>query len=106
MVEISIKYPLSEEAARELREPVLAIAMDSLKSVHEIDDGYSLNFGRDSSVIKALTQMMEIERVVNPFLRMALVSESSQGPIKLDLSGPSGTRQFLFTEFGLKRWLD
>lgn len=105
MVEISIKYPLSRETALELREQVMAVVLDSLKSVHTHDEGFSLNFGRESTIIKALSQMIEIERVVNPFLRMTLIVESNQGPIKLELSGPAGTREFLITEFGLKRWL-
>ncbi len=105
MVEISINYPLTSEVARELREPVLSVVLDSIKSVIETAEGFVLNFGRESKVIKPVSQMVEIERVVNPFLRMALVVESNQGPIKLELSGPSGTKDFLTSEFGLKRWL-
>ena len=105
MVEISIKYPLSQETAQELREPVLAVVLDSIKSVIENDDGFVLNFGRESSVIRPVSQMIEIERVINPFLRLALVVESNQGPVKLEVTGPTGTKDFLNTEFGLKRWL-
>ena len=105
MVEISIKYPLSQETAQELREPVLAVVLDSIKSVIENEDGFVLNFGRESSVIRSVSQMIEIERVINPFLRLALVVESNQGPIKLEVTGPTGTKDFLNTEFGLKRWL-
>ncbi len=105
MVEISIKYPLNRETALELREQIMVVVLDSLKSVQIHDEGFSLNFGREGSIIKALSQLVEIERVVNPFLRMALIVESSEGPIKLELSGPAGTRDFLVTEFGLKRWL-
>lgn len=105
MVEIIIKYPLTLEVAKELREPVLAVILDAIKSVAAGDDGFTLNFGRESRVIKAVSQLIEIERVVNPFLRMSLVVESNQGPIKLELTGPTGTKDFLVKEFGLKRWL-
>ncbi|HVK99858.1 MAG TPA: hypothetical protein VM553_08600 [Dongiaceae bacterium] len=105
MVEISIKYPLSRESALELREPVLAMVLDSLKSVQANEEGFTLNFGRESQIIKPIAQMIEIERVVNSFLRLQLIVESNQGPIKLELSGPAGTRDFLVTDFGLKRWL-
>lgn len=105
MIEITIKYPLTPEAARELREPVLAVVLDSIKSVTESEDGFTLNFGRESSIIKSVSQMIEIERVTNSFLRMALVVESNQGPIKLELHGPTGTKDFLIKEFGLRRWL-
>ena len=79
--------------------------LDSIKSVIESEDGFVLNFGRESQIIRSVSQMIEIERVVNPFLRTALVVESNQGPIKLELFGPSGTKDFLISEFGLKRWL-
>ena len=105
MVEITIKYPLTPEAARELREPVLAVILDAIKSVIEGEDGFTLNFGRESRIIKSVSQMIEIERAVNPFLRMTLVVESNQGPVKLELTGPTGTKDFLISEFGLKRWL-
>ena len=105
MIEISIKYPLSQETAQELREPVLAVVLDSIKSVIEGGDGFVLNFGRESSVIRSVCQMIEIERVMNPFLRLALIVESNQGPIKLEVTGPTGTKDFLKSEFGLKRWL-
>lgn len=105
MVEIKIPYPLTPEAAKALHDTVQTVILDAIKSVSETDDGFVLNFGRDGSVIHALCQLIEIERVVNPFLRMALSVESSQGPIKLDFSGPVGTKDFLVGEFGLKRWL-
>ena len=105
MVEISIQYPLTPEIARELREPALSVVLDSIKSVIESGEGFVLNFGRESKAIRPVSQLVEIERVVNPFLRLALVVESNQGPIKLELSGPTGTKDFLTTEFGLKRWL-
>jgi hypothetical protein len=103
--DIIIQYPLSQETAQELREPVLGVVLDSIKSVTETHDGFVLNFGRESSIIKPVSHMIEIERVLNPFLRMALIVESSQGPIKLELNGPSGTKDFLTKEFGLRRWL-
>ena len=81
MVEISINYPLTPETARELREPVLGVILDSIKSVIEMEDGFVLNFGRESKIIKSVSQMVEIERAVNPFLRLALIVESNQGPI-------------------------
>lgn len=105
MVEITINYPLTPDAAQELREPILGVVLDSIKSVMENEDGFTLNFGRESRIIRSVSQMIEIERVTNPFLRMALVVESNQGPIKLDLSGPTGTKDFLISAFGLKRWL-
>lgn len=105
MIDISITYPLSKEAAETFREPLLSIVLDMIKAVSETEEGYLLMFGRAPDVIQPLSQLIQVERVMNPFMRMALVIESNDGPIKLDLSGPTGTKDFLYSDFALKRWL-
>ncbi len=105
MVEFAITYPFSKQAATDIREPLVAVVMDLIKSVQESEDGYSLNFGREPQSINPLCQLIQVERIINPFMRMVLTVESNDGPIKLDLSGPTGTKDFLYSEFGLKRWI-
>lgn len=105
MVENSITYPFTKEAAEEMRETLLSVVLDLIKSVQETDDGYVLVFGRVPQAVQPLAQLMQVERVMNPFMRMSLVVESNEGPVKLELSGPSGTKEFLYSEFGLKRWI-
>lgn len=105
MVENSITYPFTKEAAEEMRETLLSVVLDLIKSVQETDDGYVLVFGRVPQAVQPLAQLMQVERVMNPFMRMSLVVESNEGPVKLELSGPSGTKEFLSSEFGLKRWI-
>ncbi len=106
MVQFSISYPFTKEAAESMREPLLAVVLDSIRSVQELDDGYMLNFGREPKVISQVAQLLQVERVINPFIRMSLVMESNDGPVKLELSGPAGTKDFLFSDFGLKRWIN
>ena len=103
--EFSIAYPFSKEAAAEIREPLLSLVLDWIQSVQETEDGYLLNFVREPEVVTQLAQLMQVERLCNPFMRMALVMESNDGPVKLECSGPAGTKDFLFSEFGLKRWI-
>ena len=105
MVDLTIEYPFSKEAAQDLHEPIMAVVVDLIKSVQETEEGYSLSFGRVPMAIQPLAQLVQVQRVLNPFMRMALVVESNEGPIRLDLSGPTGTKEFLFSEFGLQRWM-
>ena len=105
MVEFAITYPFSKESAAELREPILSVVMDLIKSVQESEDGYILNFGRVPEAINPLAQLIQVEKIISPFIRMALTVESNDGPVKLDMSGPTGTKDFLYTEYGLKRWI-
>jgi hypothetical protein len=105
MVENSITYPFTKEAAEELREPLLSVVLDLIKAVQETDEGYVLTFGRFPQSVQPASQLMQVERVMNPFMRMSLIVESNEGPVKLELSGPTGTKEFLYSEYGLKRWI-
>lgn len=105
MVDYSITYPFTREAAEAIREPMLAVVLDLIKAVKQTEDGYILVFGRVPQSIQPVAQLMQIERLMNPFMRMSLVVESNEGPVKLEMSGPTGTREFLFSEYGLKRWI-
>ena len=106
MSDFELPNPITKEAAGELRESVLAQVLDQIHTVLETEDGYTLNFGRQSDSIDLIVAFLKIERVCQPFLRMALVSESNEGPIKLEVAGPTGTKDFMQTEYGLRRWLD
>ncbi|MGB3621891.1 MAG: hypothetical protein WBA20_11135 [Ketobacter sp.] len=105
VVDYSITYPFTKQAAEDIRESLLAVVLDLIKSVQEGEEGYLLNFGRQSEVLQPVSQLVQVERVINPFMRMLVIVESNGGPIKLDLSGPTGTKEFLYSEFGLKRWM-
>lgn len=105
MVDYSITYPFTREMAEEIREPMLAVVLDLIKAVKETEDGYILVFGRVPQSVQPAAQLMQIERIMNPFMRMSLVIESNEGPVKLEMSGPTGTKEFLYSEYGLKRWM-
>ena len=105
MVDYSITYPFTKQAAEDIRESLLCVVLDLIKSVQESGEGYTLNFGRQSEVLQPVSQLVQVERVINPFMRLMIIIESNGGPIKLDLSGPTGTKAFLYSEYGLKRWI-
>lgn len=104
MVDFSITYPFAKSDAESIKEPLLAVVLDSIKSVQEVDEGYVLNCGRNPECVDPLAKLIMVQRVLNPFLRLSLTVESNDGPIKLELSGPEGTKDFLRSEFVLKRW--
>ncbi|MCG8672822.1 MAG: hypothetical protein MI867_25720 [Pseudomonadales bacterium] len=97
---------INKELALESREQVVTQVLDLIRTVIETEDGYILNFGRQDEHFDLLVTFMKVERLCQPFLRMSLVSESNEGPIKLEVAGPSGTKDFMQTEYGLRRWLD
>lgn len=106
MSQFELPNPITKESVAELRESVLTQVLDHIHTVLETDEGYTLNFGRQSDCIDLMVAFLKIERVCQPFLRMALISESNGGPVKLEVAGPTGTKDFMQTEYGLRRWLD
>jgi len=105
VVEYSITYPFTREDAEEIREPLLSLVMDLIKSVQETEDGYILVFGRVPQAVDPVAKLMQVERLMNSFMRMSLIMESNEGPVKLELTGPAGMKEFLYSEYGLKRWM-
>jgi len=96
---------LTLEQAQEKRIEQLPLLLDEIKQVKIIDAGYSLRFGPEAISLILVCDWLQIERICQPFLRMKLSCESNQGPVWLDVSGPSGTQDFLKSEYGLNRWL-
>jgi hypothetical protein len=74
-----------------LRARVLAEVAD----VAETDDGFALRVGAD---LVALAEWIAFERVCCPFLSFRLAVEGD-GPVRLDIGGAAGVKDFLRAEF-------
>ena len=101
MIPIDISRPLNNESAKTYREQLLPLILDCIQQVSEKPNGYLLDLGRNDEAIHWASQFLEVERLINPFLRGQLIVESHNGPVKLELEGPSGTKAFLYEEFRL-----
>lgn len=95
----------TKEEVQERREEVLPLVLDIIKRVEEIEDGYALHFDSGDQPLSLLLQWLTLERIINEFLRFQLSIESNHGPVRLEMSGPSGIKDFLQSELNLKRWL-
>jgi amino-acid N-acetyltransferase len=66
------------------------------RTVLELDDGCRLEFSATSEVLRALTDTIEAERQCCRFLRFQLVVEPDAHGIVLEVTGPAGTKDFLY----------
>jgi hypothetical protein len=57
--------------------------------------GYRFRFAPSSAVLATITTVIDAERQCCRFLRFQLIVEPDLGAFYLDVSGPSGTSQFL-----------
>jgi hypothetical protein len=58
-------------------------------------EGHCLQFAAEPGVLAAITDTIEAERQCCRFLRFDLVVSPNGGPVRLTLSGPTGTAELL-----------
>jgi hypothetical protein len=92
---------LTSEALRQRRAQVLAPFMAGVRSIERLPDGVSLDLGQDENTLRAAIDLVAVERQCCQFLKFELTAEPGLGTIRLRLSGPPGTAEFLAEELGL-----
>ncbi len=60
-----------------------------------IEEGYRFEFLASAEVLSAMATAIDAERRCCRFLRFQLTVEPGGGPLRLDITGPSGTGAFL-----------
>jgi hypothetical protein len=60
-----------------------------------IDGGWRFEFPATSETLSAIVAMVDAERQCCRFLRFQLTLEPDEGPVRLDVTGPAGTQEFL-----------
>lgn len=62
---------------------------------HEIANGYAYTFAPADDLLHAIAGTLDRERRCCQFLRFQLIIEPALGPIRVEISGPTGTRDIL-----------
>jgi hypothetical protein len=62
-------------------------------------DGYQFSFDGQAVGLSELVDVIAMERKCCRFLRFTLIAEPDGGPIRLQISGPAGTKEFLESNF-------
>jgi hypothetical protein len=92
MSEIACKL---DPGGRGQRQQVLVNLVARATVRRESDGGYAFGFPAEATTLAEVAAVVEPERRCCPFLRIALTAEPDDGPIRLDLTGPDGTKEFL-----------
>jgi len=71
--------------------------------VHELPDGYALQFRNEASTYKLLAEWAYQEALCCPFFDIAVRIDREVGPLWLRLSGRPGTKEFI--EHDLGTWI-
>lgn len=90
---IPVACILSEE--RERREEVTRDLFERSTGTRELDDGYEYAFPGDAAVAGEIMCFVVGERECCRFLAFEISFEPDEGPIRLRVRGPEGTKAFL-----------
>jgi hypothetical protein len=94
-----IACTLSDTELRERRETVLQNIRSAVSGVKEIENGYAYEFLSNGDLIMEMAHLIDLEHRCCPFLKFQLTIEPGEGGVRLDLTGPEGTKDFLSEVF-------
>ena len=94
-MDLPIACTLTPEQLQTPRSSLLPGILERAEAIEPIADGYRLRFPASSETLQAIVAMIDGERQCCRFLRFQLTIEPAEGPVVLDVTGPSGTRDFL-----------
>jgi hypothetical protein len=99
MPDLPIACTLSPEALKARRENLPDALVQRSTERTELPDGLRLRFTADAQLLAEIARTVDAERLCCRFLTFTIIVSPDGGPITLDLTGPTGTREFLDAMF-------
>ena len=98
MTQLPIACTLTSSELQQRRATVLEKFRREITELTELDNGYAYSFSAQAS-LQDLGIMIDLERQCCPFLRFRVDVEPAGGAVRLELTGPPGTKEFLAALF-------
>ena len=95
MADSPVACSLDPAALSARRKGLLARLVQRASERRELSDGVQLRFAADAEIVSDIAEVVNAERLCCRFLRFTITIQPDAGPITLELTGPSGTREFL-----------
>jgi len=95
MADIPIACALDPADLQSRRDTLLPGIVARAQQSERLPDGMRWQFSPSSELLVALAAMIDAERRCCPFLRFQVVAEPDDGPVWLEVTGPTGTRDLL-----------
>jgi hypothetical protein len=95
MTDLPVVCSLDPAALTARREGLLAQLMQRATNHQDLADGHRFQFDPSGETLALIAGAIDAERRCCRFLRFNVVVEPDEGPVFVDVTGPSGTREFL-----------
>ena len=90
-----VSCTLSPEQLQKRRKKLLPGLFKRADKLSDLPDGISLQFKQRPRLLAELVQIVEREQDCCSFLSFQISVEASGGPVRFDITGPTGTREML-----------
>lgn len=70
----------------------------SVQENRELQDGYAFRLPAEAAVIQQVAAYIANERLCCPFFRFEMAVEPGDGPLRLQITGGAGVKEFLAAE--------
>ena len=95
MTDLPIACTLSPETIKKRRAGLLPGLLDRAESQEALPTGCRVRFAATGDILHAIAETVDAERQCCQFLTFTVTVAQEGGPITLDITGPTGTREFL-----------
>ena len=99
VTELPAACSLMPAELQERRSGLLAKVRTAKSNVTELNDGFRYEFSLEGEVLDEITRLIQLEHQCCPFLTFRLTIEAGADSVSLELTGPSGTKEFLAETF-------
>ena len=87
-------------AQRKRHSELIRYVLSEPLSLKELAEGYELSFKNEAEVFLKIAEWVVLERVCCPFLSFSLPLDRGDGPIRVLITGPAGTKDVLKAAYG------
>ena len=94
-ISLPVACSLTDAQLQERRRDVLQKLRSAVAEALETEDGYVYQFPSKAVALTELANLIELEHDCCPFLTFSLTVEPGAAPIRLEITGPPGTKEFL-----------
>lgn len=97
VMKLPIACSLTSAELQERRRTVLQQVRSAVVETVELENGYAYSI--PGEWFAEVAKLIDLERQCCPFLTFTLTVAPGDGPIRLELTGPEGTKEFLEATF-------
>ena len=100
-IPLACRMDALDAAGRARHGTLVAELKSNVQALEELPEGYAIRFPARPYLFLRVAEWIELERACCPFLTIRLELEHANHSMRVSLTGPAGTKDFLRAELNL-----